>query len=106
MRGTDFSEDIFWNRWVGVNGIWKLIEGEVKRFIKVRLERILILEQRIEEVTLTIFLRELRGIWEKANPLPTDLVLGGAKHLESVSPKSGKEQSLPELKNSWEKNKD
>jgi len=46
MREMDFSESNLANRWLGVKGIWKLIEGEVKRLIKVRLERALILEQR------------------------------------------------------------
>jgi putative transposase len=43
----DFSESNLGNRWLGVKGIWKLLEGEVKRFIKVRLERALVLEQRV-----------------------------------------------------------
>jgi hypothetical protein len=33
----------------------------------------------IGEVTVNIFLRELRGIWRKAQPLPSPLVLNGAK---------------------------
>jgi putative transposase len=36
-----------WDRWLGVKSIWKEIEGETKRFIKVRLERALLLEQRV-----------------------------------------------------------
>jgi len=32
-------------------------------------------------VTVNIFLRELRGIWEKAQPLPGDPVIIAAKHL-------------------------
>jgi len=34
-----------WNRWLGAKSIWKEIEGETKRFIKVRLERALVVEQ-------------------------------------------------------------
>jgi hypothetical protein len=44
------------------------------------------LEQRIQslgkgigEVTVNIFLREMRGIWNKAEPLPSELVLAAAK---------------------------
>lgn len=47
MRELDFSEGNLGNRWLGVKGIWKLLEGEVKRFIKVRLERALVLEQQL-----------------------------------------------------------
>jgi endonuclease III len=70
------------------------------------------LEQKIKdlgkgigEVTVNIFLRELRGIWYKAQPLPADLVLEGAKHLGFIFLKVGKEKSLTELKKIWEKNK-
>lgn len=44
-REMDFSESNLWNRWLGVKGIWKEMEGEVKRHIKVRLERALVVEQ-------------------------------------------------------------
>src|SRR5208283_3216005 len=44
------------------------------------------LEQRLKNlakgigaVTVNIFLREMRGIWEKADPLPSDLVVMAAK---------------------------
>ena len=47
MREMDFSESNLRNRWLGVKGIWKEIQGETKRFIKVRLERALLLEQRV-----------------------------------------------------------
>jgi transposase-like protein len=47
MREVDFSESNLRNRWLGVNSIWKQLQGETKRFIKVRLERALVLEQRI-----------------------------------------------------------
>jgi len=38
----------------------------------------------IGEVTVNIFLRELRGIWNKANPLPQDLAILSAKNLGLV----------------------
>ena len=41
----DFSEVNSRNRWFGVKSIWKEIEGETKRFVKVRLERALLAEQ-------------------------------------------------------------
>jgi len=45
MREIDFSEDNLGNRWLGVKGIWNLMQGEVKRLVKVGLERVLVFEQ-------------------------------------------------------------
>lgn len=41
MREMDFSEANLFNRWSGVNTIWRLLEGEVKYQVKVSLERAL-----------------------------------------------------------------
>ncbi|MFH2054336.1 MAG: IS256 family transposase [bacterium] len=41
MREMDFSESNLFNRWCGVNTIWRQLEGEVKRQVKVSLERAL-----------------------------------------------------------------
>jgi hypothetical protein len=46
MREMNFSESNLRNRWLGVNGIWRLIQEEAKRFIKIRLEQILVEEQQ------------------------------------------------------------
>ena len=45
MREMDFSETNLRNRWFGVNSFWKELQGEAKRFVKVRLERALVVEQ-------------------------------------------------------------
>ncbi len=58
-------------------------------------------------VTVNIFLRELRGIWEKAQPLPSDLAILAARNLgliaspgqtreEKVRALSHLEEALPE----------
>jgi putative transposase len=47
MREVDFSGSNLRNRWFGVKNIWKELQGEVKRYIKFRLERALVLEQRV-----------------------------------------------------------
>jgi putative transposase len=47
MREMDFSESNLWNRWFGVNIFWRELQGETKRFVKVRLERALVVEQRM-----------------------------------------------------------
>ncbi len=38
MRELNFTEKNLRNRWLGVNSIWYLIQGETKRFVKRRLE--------------------------------------------------------------------
>ena len=63
----------------------------------------------IGDVTVNIFLRELREIWEKANPIPQDLVtiaaynLGFIKQVEKTF--DNRVQILNELQNFWNKNK-
>lgn len=60
----------------------------------------------IGDVTVNIFLRELRGIWEKADPLPSDLVILSARNLRLFSPKIKlKKEILNELKSVYQKNK-
>ncbi len=48
MREMDFSESNLGNRWLGVKEIWNDIQGEVKRFIKFRLERAMVLDQSVQ----------------------------------------------------------
>lgn len=69
------------------------------------------LEKRIKElgkgigdVTVSIFLRDLRDIWRKADPKPTPLVTLAAKKLEIIKT-SDPEQALRQLKAFWRKNK-
>lgn len=69
------------------------------------------LEKRIEElgkgignVTASIFLRELRGIWLKADPYPTRMVVQAAKQLGIVDQNAGPEESLRQLKVFWSRN--
>ncbi len=69
------------------------------------------LEKRLKElgkgigdVTVGIFLRELRGIWEKANPKPTPLVVLAAKNL-GIAKGERPQEVLRELKKFWSENK-
>jgi len=69
------------------------------------------LEKRLKElgkgigdVTVSIFLRELRGVWSKADPKPTPLVILAAKHFGMIRSESP-EKAQKELKEFWEKNK-
>ena len=58
----------------------------------------------IGDVTVSIFLRELRDIWKKANPNPTSLVILAAKNLEIVKEEIA-EDALKTLDNFWAENK-
>lgn len=69
------------------------------------------LEKRLKElgkgignVTVSIFLRELRGVWNKADPKPTPLVVLAAKNMEIIHTEDP-EKALTELKEFWSKNK-
>jgi endonuclease III len=77
-------------------------------------DRLKNLGKGIGDVTVNIFLRELRGIWQKADPLPSDLVILSARNLGLISfpPKAGfstklrsKKEILNELKVVYQKNK-
>ncbi len=57
----------------------------------------------IGDVTVSIFLRELRGVWSKANPKPTPLVIEAAKTLDIVRSETP-EEALCELERFWKKN--
>jgi endonuclease III len=60
----------------------------------------------IGEVTVNIFLRELRDIWHKADPLPSDLVILSARNLRLLPSKiKSKKDILNELKSVYQKNK-
>lgn len=59
----------------------------------------------IGDVTVSIFLRELRDVWEKADSKPTSLVILAAKKLEMIEEKANAERALKQLKDFWFKNK-
>jgi len=44
-------------------------------------ERLVALGKGIGDLTVNIFLRELRGIWHKADPLPSELVIMAARNI-------------------------
>ena len=58
----------------------------------------------IGDVTVSIFLRDLRGVWRKADPKPTPLVILAAKRLGIIETENP-EQALRELKAFWTQNK-
>lgn len=58
----------------------------------------------IGDVTVSIFLRELRDVWKKADPNPTILVIMAAEKLKIVR-KDSPENALKQLKSFWSRNK-
>jgi hypothetical protein len=58
----------------------------------------------IGDVTVSIFLRELRGVWLKADPNPTPLVVEAAKRLGIVRKEANAEDALKQLKAFWARN--
>ena len=58
----------------------------------------------IGDVTVSIFLRELREVWEKAKPNLTSLVVSAAKNLGIVKNETD-EDALKQLEDFWAKNR-
>jgi hypothetical protein len=59
----------------------------------------------VGNVTVSIFLRELRDVWEKAEPNPTALVVLAAQELGMVKNDATAEEALEQLKAFWARNK-
>ena len=69
-------------------------------------ERLKALARGIGSVTVNIFLREMRGIWRKAQPLPSDLVMLAAGNIGSLPCRTGEqEQALVILQEQWKESK-
>ena len=66
--------------------------------------RLKALGKGIGDVTVSIFLRELRGVWQKADPSPTPLVVEAAKRLGIVKKEATAEDALRQLKVFWARN--
>jgi len=84
-------------------GSLNLLHKQASDFLDLE-KRLKDLGKGIGEVTVSIFLRELRGIWEKADPKPTPLVILAAKNLKIIKNEQP-EKALRELKDFWDKNK-
>jgi len=64
-------------------------------------QKLMELGRGIGPVTVNIFLRELRDVWEKADPLPQDLAVTAARNLGLVQADERREV-LSELRVVWE----
>jgi endonuclease III len=65
-------------------------------------QKLMDLGKGIGPVTVNIFLRELRDVWEKAGPLPQDLAVRAAQNLGLVQADERRE-ILSELRAVWER---
>jgi hypothetical protein len=66
--------------------------------------RLKALGKGIGDVTVSIFLRELRDVWQKADAYPTPLVIAAAEQLGIVKRGIASEDALRELRAFWRKN--
>lgn len=70
-----------------------------QRDLEARLEA---LAKGIGAVTVNIFLREMRGVWPKAAPLPSDLVVTAARNLGIIPQRMvDRERILARLMETW-----
>jgi len=92
-----------------MNNLVTLYEGRLNHLHEQALDssdlekRLKNLGKGIGDVTVSIFLRELRSIWKKADPKPTPLVILAAKNLGIIKEESP-EKALGTLKEFWRKN--
>ena len=92
-----------------MNNLVTLYEGRLNHLHEQALDssdlekRLRNLGKGIGDVTVSIFLRELRSIWKKADPNPTPLVILAAKNLGMIKEESP-EKALGTLKEFWRKN--
>jgi len=68
-------------------------------------EKLKKLGKGIGDVTVSIFLRELRHVWTKANPKPTSLILLAAQNLGIIGKRVTIDAALKQLEEYWLKNK-
>lgn len=68
-------------------------------------EKIKNLGKGIGEVTVGIFLRELRGLWQKANPPLSPLVFMAARNLRLINKEDTALSGLEKLKLLWKENR-
>jgi endonuclease III len=66
-------------------------------------QKLMDLGKGIGPVTMNIFLRELRDVWEKADPLPQDLAVMASRNLGLIQADDRRE-ILGELRAVWERN--
>ncbi len=103
FKTSDKLLEVMGNLTAKYEGSLNLLHGQALNSSDLE-KRLKDLGKGIGEVTVSIFLRELRGLWKKADPKPNPLVILAAKNLELIREES-LERRLRELKDFWRKNK-
>jgi len=67
-------------------------------------KRLKSLGKGIGDVTVSIFLRDMRGIWKKADPRPTSLVIAAARDIGIIETEEP-DKALEGLEIFWDKNR-
>jgi len=102
-KTADKLLEVIGNLKVRYRGSLKLLHEKAADSLDLE-KRLKELGKGIGDVTVSIFLRELRGIWSKADPKPTPLVISAAKNLGIIKNESP-EKAKKELIRFWEKNR-
>lgn len=103
FKTADKLLEVIENLMAGYNGSLTLLYDEASDVHDLE-KKLKGLGKGVGDVTVRIFLRELRDVWEKADPKPTDLIVLSAKKL-GILKKGTVENTLKQLKDFWLKNK-
>jgi len=103
FKTADKLLEVMGNLMEKYNGSLKLLHCKASKAKDLE-NRLKNLGKGIGDVTVSIFLRELREVWEKAKPNPTSLVVSAAKNLGIVENETD-ENALKQLEDFWAKNK-
>jgi endonuclease III len=103
FKTADKLLEVMQNLIQGYSGSFSLLYNEAINEQDLE-KRVKDLGKGIGDVTVSVFLRELRDIWKKADPKPTSLVILAAKKLGIVR-KEAPENILKQLEYFWSKNK-
>lgn len=102
FKTADKLLEVMQNLMEKYNGSLNILYSEASR-VKDLENMLKNLGKGIGDVTVSIFLRELRDIWQKARPNPTSLVVFAAKNLGIINPETS-QNALKRLKDFWAKN--
>jgi len=102
-KTADKLLDVMGNLKTRYGGSLKLLHEEATDPLDLE-RRLKELGKGIGDVTVSIFLRELRSVWTKADPKPTPLVISAAKNL-GITRGESPEKARKELTEFWEKNR-
>jgi hypothetical protein len=101
-KTADKLLEVMGNLKIKYNGSLRLLHNQALDSSDLE-KRLKELGKGIGDVTVSIFLRELRGVWSKADPKPTPLVVLAARSTWITRTESP-EEALKKLKEFWNRN--